>query len=156
MKWRGVARQRSVKIMSLPPVLRQWNWFVGRLSYRGRSLWRMCSSRSLAWFLVSRTQSALQQDCIPVDWSNTQSHNGRFPVWIWIEMILHTRSIFKVIWGNNFSQQELWSSGRSFYPRACMCAVKLDKILDTTHSKKSLKKAPSVLKVIRLLLFLRH
>lgn len=37
-----------------------------------------------------------------------------------------------------------------------MCAVRLDKILDTTHSKKSLKKAPSVLKVIRLLLFLRH
>lgn len=37
-----------------------------------------------------------------------------------------------------------------------MCAVKLDKILDTTHSKKSLEKAPSVLKVIRLLLFLRH
>lgn len=71
VKWRGVARQRSVKIGSLPPVLRQWNWFVGRLSYRGRSLWRMCSSRSLAWFLVSRTQSALQQDCIPVDWSNT-------------------------------------------------------------------------------------
>lgn len=71
VKWRGVARQRSVKIGSLPPVLRQWNGFVGRLSYRGRSLWRMCSSRSLAWFLVSRTQSALQQDCIPVDWSNT-------------------------------------------------------------------------------------
>ena len=55
----------------------QWSWSVGRSSYQDRSWRRMCSSRSVTWFLVSQVQSPLQEDCIHFDRSSNPSRSEK-------------------------------------------------------------------------------
>ena len=77
IRWHGIGRQRSVSTETRPVCRWQCISALGRFSYQDRSWRRKCSSRSVAWSLVSQTQSPLQEGCIHSYHSSTLRHNER-------------------------------------------------------------------------------
>ena len=60
VRWRGIARQRSVSTESWRVCWWRWTWSDDRSLYQDRSWRRACSSRSVTWSLVNQARSFLR------------------------------------------------------------------------------------------------